>query len=130
LTQLLDCGASRTLRINTDHRPLADILAVHYEAAQGRLVGKTVLIAWYRNDSCCDWWLGQGLCPRRLPWLVRAWCVVGDARPTSARRGGSAVGETDDQPSYLGEAEVDEFEGSVSALSASSCRARRTVRHA
>jgi NADPH:quinone reductase-like Zn-dependent oxidoreductase len=45
LAQLLDRAASGTLRINVaDRRPLADIVAVHDEAAQGRLAGKTVLI--------------------------------------------------------------------------------------
>ncbi|EFF88791.1 hypothetical protein SSTG_05798 [Streptomyces sp. e14] len=43
---------------------------------------------------------------------------------------GSAVGEAGDQPSYLGEAEVDGLGGSVSAFPAFSSRARRTVRQA
>ena len=45
-------------------------------------------------------------------------------------RSGTAAGEPGDQASDLGEAEVDERGGSVSALSASSWRARRTVRQA
>jgi hypothetical protein len=45
-------------------------------------------------------------------------------------RGGAAVDEAGDQASDLGEAEVDELGGSVSALSVSSWRARRTVRQA
>ena len=45
-------------------------------------------------------------------------------------RGGTAVGEPGDQASDFGEAEVDELGGSVSALSAFSSRARRTVRQA
>src|SRR4051794_10491193 len=45
-------------------------------------------------------------------------------------RGGTAIGEPGDQAPDLGEAEADELGGSVSALSVSSWRARRTVRQA
>jgi NADPH:quinone reductase-like Zn-dependent oxidoreductase len=45
LAQLFERAASGELRINVaDRRPLADLAAVHDEAAQGRLAGKTVLI--------------------------------------------------------------------------------------
>lgn len=78
----------------------------------------------------------------QLSWAVSASFVVADAglvlassspmRPVQnvVDRGRTAVGEAGDQASDLGEAEVDELGGSVSAFSVSSSRARRTVRQA
>ena len=78
----------------------------------------------------------------QFSWAVSAAFVVTDAglvlassSPAGpvqdvADRGGAAVGEAGDQASDLGEAEVDELGGSVSAFPASSSRARRTVRQA
>lgn len=75
-------------------------------------------------------------------WAVSSSFVVADAglvlssaspcRPVQdvVDRRGLPVGEASDQASDLGEAEVDELGGSVSAFSVSSSRARRTVRQA
>lgn len=62
--------------------------------------------------------------------LVLASAAPGRPVQDVADRGGTAAGETGDQPSDLGEAEVDELGGSVSAFSVSRWRARRTVRQA
>ena len=62
--------------------------------------------------------------------LVLSMSVPGRPVQDVLNGGGSAVGEAGDQPLYLGEAEVDELGGSVSAFPASSSRARRTVRQA